>query len=183
MIRPDLITRRPRGAGSRTAFSLFELVGVLVILGVLAGTAIPVVSSITGLKVEAVRAEVSASLVFARETAAATGLPTGVRMDISTQEMGYVQISALGAAPAPMLDVAGIPRQSVRVDRNGGAGFEGVTGASGVGADRIVWFGLAGVPQLRAADGSFSQEAPSDAVIAFTSGENLTVRAHTGLIE
>jgi Tfp pilus assembly protein FimT len=175
--------RRRYAPGSRPAFTLFELIGVLVVLGVLSATAIPAISTITRAKVEAARAEVAFALVFARETAASTGVPTGVRIDVGSQEMSYVHILTPGDPPSVMTNASGEARESVVIDRNGAAAVEEVTGAGSGAAAGTVWFGHAGVPEKRAVDGSYLQDAPSDISISFTTGDPLTVHAHTGVVE
>lgn len=172
-----------RDAPTRRGFSLFELVAVMVVLGLIAASAIPAATTLGSFQAEAVRSEVRAALTFARQTAGATGLPTGVRMNTTTQRMDFRQIAAPGLAPGPMPDHNGLPRRPVLIDRHGGACFQRITGTGEGGSNRTVWFGLAGTPQQREADGSLRQNAPGTIVVTFTTGGAVTVQAHSGLIE
>jgi Tfp pilus assembly protein FimT len=160
-----------------------ELVGVMVVLGAIAASAIPAASAVGAFQAETVYAETRSYLTFARQTAAATGLPTGVRMNTSTQLMDYVQILTPGAPPTPMLDHNGLAREPVLIDRHGGACFQSITGTGEGGASRTVWFGHAGTPQQRETNGAYSQDAPGAIVITFTTGGTVVVQAHTGLVE
>ncbi len=70
--------RRPGKGGG---FSLFELIAVIVIAGILAATAVPVLSSATGSSAPMAAKQLVRDLTFARQRAVATGTRSWVVFD------------------------------------------------------------------------------------------------------
>lgn len=174
---------RPHAPRLRAGFSLFELVAVIGVLGVIGASALPATSKLRTFHVEAARTEVRTYLGFARDAAAATGFPTGVSFNTTSHLMNLSRIGQPGRPPTILADHSGVPREPVRIDRHAGLEIVGVAGTGVVGPTRIVWFGHAGIPEQRDSSGAYLGDAPADIVVSFTSGDPITVSAHTGLIQ
>jgi len=168
----------------RRAFSLVELVAVVAILGVLSAAAIPALGTLNESRRSAVAGEIERRLMLAKAWAGSTGQPAGLRVNTSTGLLELLRIAAPGAAPTPM------PGQNGESDAGSTVLVSqlvpGVTLASisvAPGGDSAVWFEFDGEPQSRTSAGVLVGTLSADAAISVTSGQTITVRRLTGLIE
>jgi len=169
---------------SRTAFSLIELIAVMAILGVLSAAAIPALGTLADSRRRAVAGEIERRLMLAKAWASSTGQPAALRINTSTGLLELLRIATPGAAPTAM------PGQTGETDA-GSAVFvsqlvPGVTLSSvtvSPAGDSAVWFDFDGTLQSRTSAGVLVGPLSADAAISVTSGQTVTVRRLTGLIE
>ncbi len=171
------LSRKPR------AFTLVELVTVVVIVGILAASAIPAFGTLSSSRQAAAGKEVARLLLVARSCAVASGRPTGVKFDTGSA-ITIVNIPTTGAAPAAMTDPLGQPEPTVSLPGlfNGVKIVSVVLGDSTAG-NVTLWFAYDGTPQTRTSGGTLGSAWTKDATIALTGGGTLTVRKGSGLIE
>ncbi len=171
-------------AAARRAFTLAELVAVMVVTGILAAGAVPAMRSVESVRERALAAEVQRRLSFARSWAAATGRPTGLRIESSTGALTLVRIAADGDPPTNLPAASGAPGASWFIARQfpGAAILSVRHGDNTLGAGTI-WFGADGEPQIRDRNGAFLQEFTTDAQITVSGPSTITVRQVTGMIE
>ncbi len=171
-----------RSHSSCAAFSLVEAMVVVIIAGILAGAAAPLIGSQGALRERAGAAEVSAYLQTARAFAMATGEAHGVRIGRLEGEVAIVRISE-GAVVA-MSDLFGEEHAAMRFDSVlPGVEIVRATDGAGVADPVTIWFGHDGGPQVRTNAGVLVESPTRDCEVEFASGLIVRVRAVSGAIE
>lgn len=169
---------------ARRAFTLAELVGVMILLSVLGAAAIPAFRTVERTREHALAREVQRRLSLARSWAASTGAPAGVTLDPAAGTITLMRIVNAGDSPtilptstgdagAPWRIAADFPSAAILSVEHG-------DGASGAGT---IWFDADGKPHLRDADGDYIADFTQDAVVTVSGPADITVRRLTGLIE
>lgn len=156
----------------------------MAILGVLSAAAIPALGTLADSRRRTVAGEIERRLMLAKAWASSTGQPAGLRVNTSTGLIELLRIAAPGAGPSAMPGQTG--------DTGSGSAVLVSQLASGVtlssvsvspAGDSAVWFDFDGTPQSRTSAGVLVGPLSADAAISVTSGQTVTVRRHTGLIE
>ncbi len=170
----------PRG---RCAFTLIEMVAVIVLLGVLAATATPVLANMQRGREAALAREAERRVELAAATALSTTFPTGVQFSIVNQTMTLLEITASGAAPTTITPTAGAKFPDMSVSTIFPGTSITTVDLADSGSPETIWFDYDGSPQTRNVDGTNPVALTRDAVITFKGGHTLTIRQITGLIE
>lgn len=164
-------------------FTLIELVAVMTLVAILSVAATPVLYTVQRSRETGLLREIDRRLTVARADAMATGLPSGLRVDVAAQSLSLLQISASGAAPTPLA----MPSAESASSGSIAAMFPGaiVTAIDfdDAGAYDTLWFDREGTPHLRTAAGAYAGPIDRDATLAVTGGGVLTVRRLTGMVE
>lgn len=176
-------TAHPTRSIRRRAFTILELVVVIVVMAILAGSVIPAISSMEDARGAAAAQEVQRRLQFCRQNALAVGEATGLRITMGTGEFEMLSKRPGGIAQASR-DPLGQLSEPWYLPR----AFPGVSIASIVHSDGstgsgTIWFSFEGEPQTRDADGESPVSASQDAVITLSNGLTIAVRRLTGLVE
>lgn len=169
---------------ARRAFSLAELVGVMILLSVLSAAAIPAFRTVERTREHALAREVQRRLCLARSWAASTGAPAGVALDPGAGTITLMRIAQPGDPPtiiptstgdtgAPWRIAADFPSAAILSVEHG-------DGSSGAGT---IWFDAEGKPHLRDEDGDYIDDFTQDALVTVSGPADITVRRLTGLIE
>lgn len=87
---------------SRAGFTLVELIGVLVLVGIAAISAVPVLGTVDRMQRAGMCDEIERRLMMARAHAMTTGMPSGVRFALGDQQAEVMQIVSSGATPTKM---------------------------------------------------------------------------------
>jgi len=168
----------------RRGYTLVELLGALSIAGVVALTAAPAIDRLSGARHAALEQEVRRLLSLARAHSVATGQPTGLRIDPVDESLLLVRIASPGAAPSPMPDATGQPAEERRAGEFiRGVEIVSVAGGDGASGAQTLWFGYAGAPEIRDADGDRIADWSQDAMITLSGERAITVRQGTGALE
>ena len=170
-----------RGTHPRRAFSLVELLAVVVVLAILAGVVLPGLGAVSGLRRQAAADEVRRLLTLAR--ASARGVPAGVAIAPATGDVTLVSSGPAGVAA--LVDALGEPRRAVNLGRDfGGARFGAIVDGGDDAIDPAVfWFGFDGTPERRDASGAYVGPFTRDARIEIVDVGPVVVRRATGVIE
>jgi prepilin-type N-terminal cleavage/methylation domain-containing protein len=167
-------------------FTLLELVVVIVLMGILAATAIPSFSAASEARGLAATREVERRLTHARSRASATGEPTGLSVD-TAGSLEFLRIASSGASPSAVPSPTGEP---------GGvwilpSAYPGVSVGKIIGGDgstassQVIWFGYDGTPELRSPSGArlgaFKQDA--SIILSGTGGGTVRVLGGSGVVE
>ena len=178
----------PAAGGSvARAFTLLELLFVIVIAGIVAAGAIPALSSMAGAREAAAARETQRLLALARTLATTAGDPAGVLIDPGSQTLTLRRLPFGQAAPMDAVDALGQPVRPLRIDisfpsiaiESFTAGDGSVVSSPATGA---VWFNTRGEPELRDAAGAYVGPFSHDAVVVLTGG-GVTVRRASGMVE
>ena len=169
---------------ARRAFTLAELVVVMILLSVLSAAAIPDFRTVERARKHALAREVQRRLSFARSWAASTGAPAGVALDPAAGTITLMRIAQSGDPPtiiptptgdagAPWRIAADFPSAVILSVEHG-------DGSSGAGT---IWFDADGKPHLRDGDGGYIEDFTQDAAVTVSGPAEITVRRLTGLVE
>ncbi len=163
---------------------MIELMVIVVIMAILAGTVIPVLDQSTQARQGASRDEVVRSFEFARAFAIAGGIPTGVAIDTSDSTLQIVTLNDLGAI-IPVVD--SIDGQIKEVDLSqqyAGVSISSFDNGNGTTGDGTVWFDFQAETHTRLqGSGAFDEVFNQNAVLTMSTGISITVHAGSGLVE
>lgn len=174
----------PRTLHARRAFTLAEVVAVMIMLGVLGAAAIPALRTVERTREHALAREVQRRLSLARSWAASSGAPAGAALDPVAGTISLVRIAQPGDPPTMLPTSTGDAGAPWRIAADFPAGailsVEHGDGRSGAGT---IWFDAEGKPHLRAPGGAYVADFSQDAVVTVSGPADITVRRLTGLIE
>lgn len=176
---------RSDGRSPYVAFTLIELVAVMVLVSILSLTVTPLLATMRSSRDSALAREVERRLQLARAHGMTTGRPTGLTLDVAEQALRLVYIAEAGAAPAPLPgasgEAEGHAQESIEAMFPGSALL--AIDVGGAGAFDTIWFDYQGVPHLRSETGAFVQNLTEDAHISLAGEHVVTVRHTTGMVE
>jgi len=174
---------RRTGTQHGRAFSLIEAMVVVLVVGILAASAIPAANLLADMNRATASHEIVRSLELARARAMATGRPHGVRFSVTDQTMQPVWIASKGASPTAATSQSGQEQDVVPFRSFGNASLAEFVGGDGVSTEGTLWFGGDGSPQSRSGTGALLGAWASDARIRVQGEPELVIRRITGLIE
>lgn len=171
------------GRVHRCAFTLLEVMIVIVIMGILAVSVAPAISSARGAQGAGATREVERVLLLARARAMASSIPYAVSVDTNPSSLRLCWRNPDTGSLEGAVGSDGVlcPKQplsarfgSVRITN---VQIDGYSGSSGV-----VWFAFDGTPELRNASAVRQGPATQDAVITLSDGGKVYVVASTGAV-
>lgn len=175
MNRP--VSRPARG------FTLIEMVTVIVVLGVLAASAVPAFRTLTDVRRGAALNEIKRQLAVARSTAIMSGRPTGLTIQTDSS-LQLVQVPTPGAGIQPLTGPLGETTPVTSLPgRFSGVSITSATSGRGETGAVTFWFAFDGSPQSRTPSGTLSGAWTADGAITLSGGRSITVRKITGVIE
>lgn len=159
---------------------------VILLMGILAVTAIPAVSSASESRGIAATREVERRLVHARARAVSTGEPTGLAVT-TTGQFTLTRVASLGASPTIAPTPTGEAGAAwIISSAYSGVGVSKIIGGDGSSASsQTIWFGFDGSPQLRSASGTLVGPFTQDASITLsgTGGGTVKILRGSGVVE
>lgn len=172
-----------RARAKSRAFTLVEMILVVILIGVLAVSAVPALGTMAASREAAAAREIRRLLQVVRLTAMSSGRPTGLSIS-TTSELSFVQIERTGARATPVVGPLGEARPpvSIRSQFSGTTISLARTGLNETGAVTF-WFGTDGVPHSRAANGTPRRAWTTNGTIRLSRGTTVTVLRVSGAIE
>ena len=165
---------------SGRAFTLIEVIVVLVILGILTVGAFPALGALQGARANSGADRVQSELFHARSLAMATGDPVGAVINTGSSSVQLVTLS--DDEPERVLGPLGEPREPLRLTQVlPGVTITGYTAPDG-GSTNPLWFGFSGLPELRDETGAAVSGEVGDTLIEIAGGPTLRVVGATGAI-
>lgn len=160
---------------------------VIVVIGILAASAIPAISLIQDTKTASAAREIERLLVVARERALGVGQPHGLNFDLGAQSIEPVTIATLNASPERAIGPDGQEAEAFLASRFGSARVLGLIGGDGASGSGAIWFSHDGTPEVRDGSGRLSGAFTRDAEVEVGDGTGsptvVYVRRISGLIE
>ncbi len=163
---------------------MYELLVVVVIMGIIAVSATPVLSQSIEARQAAARDEVIRLLEYARGRAIATGFPAGVRVDTIDSTIQLLAINEVGAVVDLSDPISGdsmmsdLPNEFAEVLVSS---FVNGDGGSGTGT---VWFDYQAEPHTRDdVSGVFDAVFIQNATITLSTGTRIVIHADSGFVE
>lgn len=168
---------------ARCAFTLLEVMIVIVVMSILAIGVVPALSSASGAQSAGAAHEVERVLLLARAKAMATSTPHAVRLETSPSslQLCWRNPTSGDVEGAIANDGQEWPVQLLS-GRFGNARITSVEVDGLSSVPSLVWFGFNGLPQTRSDDGDFVANATRNAAITISDGSVVTVVAKTGAV-
>lgn len=174
---------RTGGLHHGPAFTLLEAMIVVLVVGVLAASAVPAVNLLVEMNRATASHEVARTVELARARAMATGRPHGVWFSVREQAMRSVWIETTNAAPTPARAQTGDEQPLVHFRSFGNVSLSVYTGGDGVSTEGTIWFGSDGTPQARSSTGTLLGAWASDATLRIEGESLIAVRRLSGLVQ
>ena len=167
----------------RAAFTLVELMIVVVLMGIIAVSVIPAIGSVQGMREGAARDEVGRMLEVAKARAIASGVPCGLEIDLNESSLTIVRLSDAGSIEDLSDPLTMRARSVVLPSVFSGVTLSGLTNGDGVGGSGTIWFNYEATPHTRTSGGALEATNSSNATIELSSGQQVVVHAYTGVVE
>lgn len=171
----------------RAAFTLIELTAVMVLLAILATTAIPTINRLRTVHEASLAQEVARRLTLARAHATTTGIPTAVQFNLDEQRVPFLILTPQGVEQRPQgLDNLA----ALNADQLANIGNAAITavsiptpqGTPQSSAHTTLWFDYRGTPHLRTPDGSPIAPITQTATVTLAASFLIAIQPSTGHI-
>ncbi|MFT5424314.1 MAG: type II secretion system protein H [Phycisphaerales bacterium] len=164
------------------AFTLVELMIVVVMVSLLAAVVSPGLTAVRGTQQAAGTDDVRRMLRTAQQLARASGRPHGVWVDAANEKARMMQLQADGTV-APALDGLGedTPIRPLLEDFAGLELTDVDPGDGNAVSEAVLWFNYLGRPETRDADGSNAQLATTEPTLTFVGFAPIVIDRVTGV--
>lgn len=175
---------RARGPRPPRAFTLLEVMVVVVIMGIVSFTVVPSLSLVADANALAAAREIERLHVLARSTATATGQPAAAVPDLTAGSITLWTFEPGEPSPSRALDALGRSNEPVSLPaRFGGTTLATIAGGVSHAAGERLWFAYDGTPEVRDSDGTRLRALDADATYTTSTGQVVVVRSVSGLVE
>lgn len=167
----------------RGGYTILELMLIVVILGIVASTAIPVMNQSAQARQAASRDEVLRLLEFARGRALAAGMPVGVVVNASTSSMRLITIDSEDEVLDVVDPLDGRSKESNLSEMFAGVSIVSMVNGDGTSGDGTIWFDFRAEPHTRdEVSGAFDAVFSQNATITLSTDAQVVVHAGSGLV-
>ena len=174
----------PRISRGEYGYTLLELLLIIVIMGVLATSAIPVINQSVQARQGASRDEVVRLFEFARGRAMASGVPAGVLVDTNENTLTLVTLSQGGDVVDIVDPIDGGVKFSNLDNEYAGVAINSFVNGDGSSGDGAVWFDFRSEPHTRdGISGDFDSVFIQNATVTLSTGTLIVIHSYSGLVE
>ncbi|MCR9076520.1 MAG: prepilin-type N-terminal cleavage/methylation domain-containing protein [bacterium] len=168
---------------ARAAFTLVELMIVVILMGIISASVIPAIGSVQGMREGAARDELGRMLEVTKARAIASGVPSGLQIDLNESSLTIVHLSDAGAVEELTDPLTLETRSVVLPSVYTGVTLDGFTNGDGAGGSGTIWFNYEATPHTRTSGGAMEATNSSNATIELSSGQQVIVHAYSGVVE
>ena len=173
-----------RDQRSRSGFTIMELLLIVVIMAIIATTAVPMISQASDARQAAARDEVVRLFEFARGRAMASGMPVGVEIDTASSSLRLVTINTAGGIVELADSIGGGTMGSSLTNEFSGVTIDSFVNGDGASGDGTVWFDFLATPHLRNdVSGAFDEVFSRVSTLTLSTGGLVIVHADSGFVE
>lgn len=167
----------------RKAFTLVELLVVVVIMGIISVSVIPAMNNVSTIREGAARDDLVRYIEIARGKAVASGSPHGLEIDVASSTISLVQINQLGQIEPTFDPLTNTNRTLDLSSLYQGVTITSFTNGDGQSGSGILWFDFESTPHTRDSSGNFIALNNDPALIQISSDEVVYVYSHSGTLE
>ena len=173
----------PAGA-FRRAYTMMELLLIVVIMAILATSAVPMISKASDARQAAARDEVVRLFEFARGRAMAGGVPVGVQVDTSESSLRLVSLDDSGSIVGLADSISGGEMGSNLNAEFSNVRIDSLVNGDGASGSGTIWFDFLATPHLRNdLTGAFDEAFTQVATLTLSTGGMVIVHADSGFVE
>lgn len=163
---------------------MMELLLIVVIMSILAVSAVPMISKASDARQAAARDEVVRFFEFARGRAMAGGVPVGVEIDTGESSIRLVTLDESDGIVGLVDSISGGEMGSDLSIEFSGVLIESLINGDGASGDGTIWFDFLATPHLRNdVTGTFDEVFSQIATLTLSSGGMVSVHADSGFVE
>jgi len=167
----------------RSGFTLVELLVVVVLMGIISVSVIPAMSNIRSMREGAARDDLMRMIEVTKGRAVASGVPHGMRIDLSDSSLTIIEIDDLGEVQVEFDPLTGGDRTINLAAVYPGVNIASMINGDGAGGSGTIWFDYESSPHTRDGTGSFTSLNTQAASVTLSSGERVVVHPHSGTLE
>lgn len=173
----------PHSDRTRAAFTLVELLVVVVIMGIISVAVIPAMDNVSTIREGAARDDLVRYIEIARGKAVASGSPHGISINVFSSTITLVQINQLGQIESTFDPLTNTTRSLNLATLYQGVAINSFINGDGQSGDGIIWFDFESTPHTRDNSGNFLALNTEPALIQLSSDEVIYVYNNSGTLE
>lgn len=167
----------------RSGFTLVELMFVVVIMSIVSVSVIPAMNNVAQMRAGAARDDLVRMIEVSKGLAVASGVPHGVQVDLVSSTIEMVEITDQGRIQTLRDPLTNESRSIVLPVVYSGITLISMVNGDGGGGSGVIWFDFESTPHTRTNDGAFDAVNTLVATITLSSGEQVRIHPHSGLVE
>ena len=168
---------------ARYAFTLVELMVVVLLMGIVSVTVLPAMGNVQQMREGAARDEVIRFIDVAKARALASGEPVGVEVGLQSSSLSMIRVIETGGVEIMTDPLTGGQRRVFVSAMYSGVTLEGMLNGDGSNGSGTVWFDYEGTPHMRDQFGAFESLNEEPVEIEMSSSEIILVHPHSGFVE
>lgn len=165
------------------AFTLVELMVVVVLMGIVAVTAIPAMGNVRSMREGAARDDVARLLEVTKARALAIGSPCGLQINVTDSTLTIVQLDDASAITSVIDPLTSRARSLDMPATYPDVTIDSMVNGDGSSGSGVIWFDYEATPHTRSLAGVFDSYNAEAATIELSSGQLVLVHPHTGVVE
>ncbi len=180
---PSCTPTKPPARSVRHAFTLLELMVVVLIMSIISVTVIPSINNISKIREGAARDDMIRMLEVVKSSANASGMPHGLNINLDTSIITIYAIETDGSLITKIDPLTNKPRAIDLSEQYSGVSISNFSNADQGNGSGTIWFDFESKPHARDDDGAFDSINTRSAIITMSSGAQIEIHHQSGLVE